>query len=259
MRSFLIFIPIVICFLSLSAAKSTERQTLQNTIEIDLSIDSGYILKREGIKLLLNINETKLKFNSWKNAEDTDTLGKYYFSSKSGNYILCVSDYSQQFDFETHILIELKRIKKNNFKVIAKERYFHGNYSCCWNNNFDGFQMNKNWFSFKECGTGSGFCSSHIHYFRKVLPQKKSTKLLDEISFCESELSESEYCYSISSSEVSFPNYITFNYTYEKFEISKDSETEKSIRKELFTVIYELKNGKWVANDSTKLKEYSLF
>lgn len=259
MKSFLLITVIILCFLSLSSIKITEKQIFLNTIELDLTIDSGYILKPEGVKLLLDINETKLKFNSWKNAEDSDTLGKYYFSSKSGNYILCVSDYSQQFDFETHILIELKRTKKNNFKVIAKERYFHGNYSCCWNNRFDGFQMDSNWFSFKECGTGSGFCSSRKHYFRKVIPQKNSTTLLEEMSFCDSELYDSKHCLSISSKEIISENYITFNYVFEDLEFNDGSEIEKSIKKDLFTVIYELKNGKWTANDSTKLKEYSFF
>jgi hypothetical protein len=111
--------------------------------------------------------------------EPTDTIGKYYRSSKTGNYLCCILDVQDKFDFETHVLIELKLNKSGKYSVVAKERYFHGNYPCCWNKYYDGFNRNGSYFTFNSCGTGSGFCSTYVYYFKSVRPQDKCKAIPD--------------------------------------------------------------------------------
>lgn len=234
--------------------KPIETSCLKQNISLDLAIDSGYILKKMGVDLLLKLGETKKKFKSWYDRPGSDTIGRYFYSKSTGNYVLCIKDYSLQYDFETHVLIELKPLKKNKFQAVACERYFHGNYPSCWENNYNGFKRNGDWFYFKECGTGSSLWSTNTYYFKKVSSQYTTNSILEDVSFCAEDI-----CYTLSTDKQIGVDKLKFIYDYKEFLIVGDSISDEIKTEDKFTVIYEWKNGIWVANDSTKIKQYEFF
>ncbi|MFM6935404.1 MAG: hypothetical protein ACKOXP_08175 [Flavobacteriales bacterium] len=137
----------------------------KNSIRIELAFtnDFGYITKRAGIDILDQVKMSRKTDKGWDLMKDVDTIGKYFKSKETGNYIICLLDLQHKFEFETHVLIELQCVKNNAYKLVAKERYFHGNYSCCWTNYFTGFNQMGNYFMLDVCGTGSGFCSAKTY------------------------------------------------------------------------------------------------
>lgn len=152
---------------------------------------------------------------------------------------------SSKYSFETHLLIELNP----NGELLKVERFFHGNYPCCWNNYYDGFKKFGNCFGLMTCGTGSGHCSSYLYLFNDIFPQDQQNSILIESWFGgEGDISQSV------SSEIEFKeDKLVLNYKLENGELDDDlnfivKETKK------FDVNYYFKNNRWVTNDSTLFK-----
>lgn len=116
------------CCSSNSTLKSNEKDN--EIINLKLSNDFGYLNKSEGIDILDKIKMSSKADKGWEIIKQNDTVGKYFKSKETGNYILCIIDVQNKLEFETHILIELKKRGKTSFMVVAKERYLHGNYPC---------------------------------------------------------------------------------------------------------------------------------
>ena len=141
--------------------------------------DSGYILKKEGISILLKIESNDTIDTNYSTLKDTDTIGKYY-KTKNGNYLACVLDIIHPIRNASPVLIEYTP----KGKIINTENYYGGMYLCCWKNNYEGFKRLGDYYSIKTCGTGSGFCSGNIYLFKELEPQYKSIPLTAWSRFC---------------------------------------------------------------------------
>lgn len=224
------------------------------TIQLNLEGNDGYLLKNEVLDILDNLNLTKKKFTKTEFNENSDTLGRYFKSNVTGNYILCLFDYSLVYDFETHVLVELKPIKENKFKVIAKERFFHGNYACCWNNEFDGFSYKNGFFIIYTCGTGSGLCSKHAYYFKRVLPQEQLNPITVEYYFYMEDMEASTLESIIEITQ----NQLKISYTLSKLSMSENEKEEMEytiVSQEKFDVLHEFINNNWFTNDTLNLQK----
>ncbi len=173
MRNISYFFQFIFGLLITFSCASTVKNKVESTDLVYISINSeeGYLLKNEAIDLLEKIEMSKKSDKGWNFIKESDTIGRFFKSNETENLLFCIMDSQDTFDFETYVLIELKKTNKNNFKLIAKERYFQGNYSCCWNNYYGGFNKFQNYFTFDCCGTGSSFCGTHTYYFKNVVPQ----------------------------------------------------------------------------------------
>lgn len=243
-----ILILFVVLVSSISSAK---------TILLNLKENDGYLLKNEVLDILDNLNLSKKKnFNAnW--IKDSDTLGRYFKSTETGNYILCLYDTNKDYDFETHVLVELKPIKENKFKVIAKERFFHGNYPCCWNNYYDGFTFENGYFRINTCGTGSGLCGKHAYYFKHVLPQEQLNPITVEYYFYmeDMEASTLESIIEITQSQ------LKISYTLSKLSMTENEKEEieyTTVSQEKFDVLFEFINNNWFTNDTLNLQKIEL-
>lgn len=212
-------------------------------IELELTNDVGYITKRAGIDILDQVKISRKTDKWFEFIKDVDTIGKYIKSKETGNYIICLLDLQHKFEVETHVLIELKRIKKNTYKLVAKERYFHGNYSCCWTTNFSGFNQMGNYFTFDVCGTGSGFCGAKTYYFKNVIPQDSLIGIADHYS----SQFDTFLTTLVSTKQIKY-NILTYHYRFENFEITND---EKIVPTgiDTFSIDYKLNDNTWFCND----------
>jgi hypothetical protein len=226
---------------NMSSKKITNKNC--SRIKLELNDDFGYLTKRAGLEILDQIKMTRKSDEWWEIIKDFDTIGKYFKSKETGNYILCLLDLQHTFDFETHVLIELKWIEKNTYKVMAKERYFHGNYACCWTNSFSGFNQMSNYFTFDVCGTGSGFCGAKTYYFKNVMPQDSLIGIADQYS---SEFDT--FLSTLVSTKHIKDNILTYHYRFEHFDINQE-EKIRPIGIDTFSIDYILKNNTWFCND----------
>lgn len=202
--------------------------------------DSGYFTKRKAIGFLLAAKLTDTLNSYWSQANDNDTIGKYYRNA-SGNYFLCTVDLSKKYAFETHLLIETKP----NGEVLRKERFFHGNYSCCWENYYEGFNQYGAYFGIKTCGTGSGYCASYLYLFKQIIAQKKQNSIPESYS---SYFGIAEQL----TSRMELKNEdLLMHYELEKGEINDSSEFEVNETK-TFDVRFVFKNNKWTTTEKNK-------
>jgi hypothetical protein len=207
-------------------------------IGLNFSNDSGYVVKKNGLPFLLSIMMTDTINSFWSHAKENDTIGKYYRNTESGTYFICLIDLSSKFDFETHLLLEIKA----DGTVIKNERYFHGNYSCCWNNYYEGFYKRNNFFVMTTCGTGSGYCGSQIYIFKEIIPQN-SQKSISKSYW--SSNGEDKYSLNLSSAIEWKEDCLLVHYTLEKGKLIKKYSKFKVKKSEKFEIQYLLKNGQW--------------
>jgi hypothetical protein len=227
------------------------------TIELHLNENDGYLMKNEVLDILDNLNlSNKKNFNAnW--IKDSDTLGRYFKSTETGNYIFCLYDTNKDYDFETHVLVELKPLKENRFKILAKERYFHGNYPCCWNNYYDGFTFENGYFRINTCGTGSGLCGKHAYYFKHVIPQEKLNSITIEYYIYQEEMEASKLESIIEITK----NQLKISYILSKLSLSENEKEEIEyiiISEEKFDVLYEYKYNNWTTNDTLNLQKIQI-
>ncbi len=209
-----------------------------------LKNDSGYILKPVA-KHLFSISlftDTGNVNTTWHLLKDTDTIGKYYRSPKSGNYVFCILDYGTT-SYEPHDLFEISH-NGSNWKMIASEKYYHGNYPCCWGNHFEGFKKDGNMFTIKICGTGTGHCASNLYVFEKVAPEDSLNYITD---------------YSLSESGVKLTSTMKINDSViEATYFIDPGSYETEVKKGTIAVTYVLKGRYWEAKDSSLIKSYGL-
>jgi hypothetical protein len=215
--------------------------------------DSGYILKNDAVHFLLAIGMTDTSTDNsgkgpfWNRRKITDTLGKYYLSAESDHYLMCLVDYGKTDGWETHVLSEYEK-GNDNWKLIAKERYSHGNYPSCWPNIFDGFKKYGNLFSISNCGTGSCFSSTHMQFFNAVVKQDWKNSLCTNIFQCGEEFGNDQ---KLDSKMIISNKTIYLNYFY------KEGKKDSIKVKYNFSVNYSLENGMLKIKDSVSVKKYN--
>lgn len=215
-----------------------------------LSNDSGFVIKKNGLPFLLATSLTDTTDSFWNQAKDNDTIGKYYKVRETGSYFYCSIDLTKKYTFETHLLIEINPVGE----ILKSERYFHGNYPCCWDNYYEGFNKFGDYFGLKTCGTGSGYCASYLYLFKDILPQEKQNSIPQSYwsSLGAGGLSQSF------SSEMEFKkDKLVLHYKLEDGELD-DSSNFKIKKTKTFDVNYVFKNNKWTTNDSSKFEGLDL-
>ncbi|MFI5204533.1 MAG: hypothetical protein ACHQF2_08570, partial [Flavobacteriales bacterium] len=236
-----------------TATKPEEKDSvppIDSILQLDFKNETGYILKMDGIELLLRLHLTDTVDSNWDQFKPTQAVGKYYKSYETGNYVVCLIDYGGRHIFETHVLLELTPKSPGVFKLVEAERYFHGNYPCCWTNATDGFFKMGNFFCIRTCGTGSGFCSSEMYVFKSVQPQDSLSWIHESIF--------SNYDYgelTLSSTKSVRNNTLIFNYKWKNIEFATDSTPQKKQTKN-FSITYKYVNGDWITTDTTKIPRY---
>lgn len=133
--------------------------------------DSGFVTKKDGLPFLIAHKLTDTTGSYWDNLQASDTIGKYYKIKESGHFYYCTIDYSPEYTFETHLIIEFNQ----DGKLLQSARFFHGHYHCCWDNRFEGFNRYGDFFGIKTCTTGSGFCATDLYLFKTLRQQEEQT------------------------------------------------------------------------------------
>ena len=254
--------PILYLPLSLLFLLSINNKTLAQNIHSDtathtkliLTQDSGYVTKEVGLAFLLanSLTDTTPNANAWHLFNQTDTIGKYYKIENSDHYIMCFIDYGSQKEylFETHIIIEIDA----NGNLLKNERFFHGNYPCCWNNLYDGFSKYDNFFGIQICGTGSGFCSSCLCLFKEVIPQDS----IFPIPFNYWDGMEGFFFHFYTLKMKMKKDELILHYILEKGKMKYDKNDEiylKTKHRNKFNIKYFYEDGQWKTKDTEKLKE----
>ncbi len=213
--------------------------------------DSGFILKKDGLRFLLSAALTDTAGSYWSQVKDNDTIGKYYKVRQTGNFFVCTIDLSQKNNFETFLLLEIKA----DGTVLKNERFFHGNYLCCLPNYYEGFYKYGDYFCLKTCGTGSGYCGTNMYLFKEIKPQNEQNSIAESYSSFNCSIGLSI----ILSSTIELHNdYLIMHYELKNGEFNIIHPHFKVKQTDKFDVKYKLQNDTWVATDSTKLKDLDI-
>ncbi|WP_421799804.1 hypothetical protein [Haliscomenobacter sp.] len=219
---------------------------------LPLRQDSGFVTKKDGLPFLIANKLTDTVGSYWDNLQDGDTLGKYYKIKESGHFYYCSIDYSPEYTFETHLIIELNQAGK----VLQSARFFHGHYHCCWDNRFEGFNRYGDFFGIKTCSTGSGFCATDLYLFKKLRQQEEQTSIpLGLWSAFGNDIGEPR---SISANLEWNKNELIVHYLLEDGVLDDEGNFKvKLTRKMDATFIF--KNQHWVCKDREQLAKFDLW
>jgi hypothetical protein len=242
MKLFIFLFAVSICCTSVTLYQGSEKEV--ELIKLSLQNDSGYLLKNECFKILNQLDLTNKKIKGWNSIHQNDTVGKYYKSLETGNYILCIYEPQNDSYSDAHILVELKKKGETSFIVIAKERYVHGMNKCCWNNYTDGFTTMGDYFKFDYCvsGTENDFCGSNCYYFKTVNPQNKSMYITNDYK-----ATSDGSIFQMTSLKELKSDTLTYYYKIESFEKIKDEFQLQRV--DTLIINYYLKNNVFICND----------
>ncbi len=221
-------------------------------VGVTFSSDSGFVTKQEGVRFLLSVIPADTSRSFWKHVTDSDTIGRYYQQHGSGHYVLCLADYSGVYDFETHLLFEVKA----DGTVLKAERYYHGNYPCCWNNAYEGFYKMGDFFVMTVCGTGSGYCGSEVYVFRELISQSKQNSIRTHYWFSDPEGGDPRSLYATMECK---GGAIIVHYTFETGSFSEDNTRFQVAQTERFDVSYQFRKGKWKPSNTRNQDKLQLF
>ncbi len=214
--------------------------------------DSGYVSIKNGEKFLLELNKNDSIDFGYKKLDVNDTIGKYYKKENSQNYYLFLNDILNVKFGPSQFILEVDA----EGNVIRSERFTNGFYLCCWNNKYEGFGKLKDYYFIKNCGTGSGFCSSNIYLFKEISPQEQLNTITQKVfsSMCDGDIKHQLLSCSVTSKIEIKPKSLVFHYKYDKGRITKSNKF-KIKKSENFDIEYFLKDKLWIALDSTKLEK----
>lgn len=241
---------LLVSFFTIFSLGNQSYPNKKDDFEINLlDKDSGYVLIKDGVKILVELNKNDTIDLEFTKLNQSDTIGKYYKKVNSRNYILYLNDIINPGLAPSQFIIELD----SNGNILRSERYINGFYLCCWRNKFDGFGRSNDFFYMKSCGTGSAFCSTQLYIFKEITPQDSLDPIIKSVfnGMCESNGKKWLACI-LESTFKTTDSSVIFKYVY-KSGVSKNSKKYKKIEK--FDVEYHLKNNVWIPNDSTKISQ----
>jgi hypothetical protein len=215
--------------------------------------DSGYILKAEGLALLLKGNfdgiySDTINLEYYNELKDTDTIGKYY-EIENGNLFACIQDLIHSGYGSGQLLCQLAP----DHTLLKSEYYSNGMYLCCWDNRYDSFQKHGKYFTLDVCGTGSGYCSTQSYFMRGLEPEHGTTIVRGLWStWC----SGNNLACNLTSDMEYKVDTIIMHYTLKHLKL-KRNDTYKVTSSEKFNIKYIQQNSAWIALDSTKINEFS--
>lgn len=205
--------------------------------------DSGYVLKKDGLALLIKIRAQDSIDVTGGDARLTDIIGKYY-KTATGSYLTCILDIVHYNTNPWPVLIEVSA----NGTIIGSEDIDGSTYLCCWDD--FGFYKKGDYYIIKSCANGSsGYCGAFITPF-KNLRSKSSDAITKAV-----EISEDDADIKITSGMDIKGDTVIMHYKFQKFDNRDKAGTLKSTL--LFNIPYVEQNAHWVALDTTNI--YKLF
>lgn len=211
--------------------------------------DSGFISKKGVLNFLVSKRMGDTADRHWELYADTDTFGKYY-RLPDGNFIACLEDIGGD-SFESHLLLEINPYDS----VLKKERYIHANYPCCWRNQYEGFMKSGDYFLFKFCQTGSGFCASGIYFFQRITPQDSLDHVV--LGYWNSMGDGEGHAWLLSGMWHISDDSLTMQHRLYTF--SWEDTLHRPDDSVLFNVVYVKDKRGWRVTDSTYLKKYNFY
>lgn len=238
------FLLYLICYFNITENQSDIHsfRKAKSDIFIIYDSDSGYISSRQAAKLFLKLSDT-IKITPEEFA-DNDTVGKYY-KTITGNYLSCAINIMDGYG-DSHFLFE----NSPDGSLIKSEHFEGGRYSCCWDNNYEGFKKHGEYLSLKTCGTGPGSCSTETYFFKDLVSQDSQNSILTHMDagWC-----IDFYACSLSSSIELKSDTLTAHYILKKIKMGKKRNKVKKTEK--FDVRYVQEDLKWIALDSSRISD----
>lgn len=243
----------LLSIVSFSAMKPKHLNGQQKLVDI-FAADSVYIFKDKAIALQMKAmfkdavpspdNDSVDIIGSRYNT--TDTIGKFY-RHQNGNYIVCTKNIILIDQMEVHFVMEVKP----DGSVLYNDFFYDGMYLCCGKNMRDGFLKHGKYYILKECGTGSGYCSTNLYIFKSLYDPSVTTPIRTKyfIAQCENGLA----CHLTSILNI-HNDTVTVNYKSEK--LKRGRKRDKVKTRERFRIDYVLTESGWRASDSTRLKNF---
>ena len=176
-------------------------------------------------------------YKNWLSDELTDTIGKYYAFSDTGNYIVALSLDNDLF------LLELT----SQSDIVHYDLYGHGSHPCCWNSLNDILKRYGPYFGISICGTGSAYCSDYLHLFKdKITPRQEGIPVSEYAG------AFGEAPGHILTSDMQFADTtLTMQYELENFIEDYNSE-KKTISTRQFTVKFVYRNNRFETDEMYK-------
>ncbi len=241
------------CLVILIACNNQKKQPAAG-VKLFLLNDSGFIQKENGLAFLLahKLTDTfvsKTETGSyWDYLEATDTIGKYYRDSKTGNFIVCMLNYETANYDRKHLLMEIKP----DGTIVKQEAYDFLN-GIFWDE-VEGFKKYNDYYCLTVDGDhGPGYYSEFFMAFKKVIARDQQNTI--PRSYWSAAVSEVA---SSLSSEILFSNdSLIVHYTLETGRLD-DLDSFNIRHTEQFDVIYTNDSGYWRPNDESHLKKLDL-
>ncbi len=249
------FIVLLIAIFTVSSFSRIQPNRLSSRRAEDIfAADSGYVFKDKAVALQIRAMFKDVKPSADNDSVDingsryntTDTIGKFY-RHHNGNYIVCTKNIILVDQIEVHFVMEVEP----DGNILRNEFFYDGMHLCCWDNMRDGFIRKDNYYFLKECGTGSGYCSTELYIFKELV-SKDSLKPLNINYFMAPGIDDRAY--QLQSDYTLHHNTLTVHYVLEKLKDTKRGYKVRNRKK--FTIEYLEKQGNWTATDSTKLKNF---
>ena len=181
-----------------------------------------------------------------------DTLGRFYKDPHSGLITGCIQVFMPAHDFEYHVLFNAT-VYNGRLQITETCRLLHGNYSCCWNNAYDGFTKEGDLFCVKQCTTGSAFCSGNRIFFRAVRDLNPANSFLSEMYAGDDDGAVTTIWTEIRRRK----DTLLADYSYRNLVWLNDT-TLHGIDSAFFTVPFLYQNNRLQALDSTLLRRYGI-
>jgi len=210
--------------------------------------DSGYILAEEGKKFLYSASLSDTFGGYWDNSDNAEIAGKYY-KTKSNSIYLCIRDLDKE-AWSDYFLMEIL----SDGSIVNCEKYSHGNYECCWGGKIGFFKIN-DFYCFKSCGTGSGYCGTQLYIFKKIIPQESQNPIYSGYleSIWGKEMEEER----VSSSIKAKGDTIVLSYQRNRGKRNEKTNQLNITASKKFTVMFlPAKDGVWYATDSTEIRDF---
>ncbi|MFM2226345.1 MAG: hypothetical protein RJA07_2547 [Bacteroidota bacterium] len=220
-----------------------KKNTNYSNSKLLLNSDSGFITKQIGLQFLIKNNLADTINKNWDKITDIDTVGKYYRIPNSDNYYLFTS-------VNPNDEILLSEVDSSG-KVFQLKKFYHGNWSCCWKNKFNGFYKFGNFFGIKTCGSGSAYCSSFFYFFKKLTDQDNIKSIPFNVF---SSGINGEVLLLNSTFNFSNQNNLFFEYKLEKGKTDTNNEI-KIFSTKYYKIKFTFLNNNWLTNDSSKFEE----
>ena len=242
------------------------KSLLPDRFRLSLAQDSGYISSGDALNFLLDAalidttggkpfdnyiqfayllsdasdSDTNKYFNYWPAAEPTDTLGKYYAFGNKGNYLVALS-------LDRGILL-LELTPQSD--IVYCDLLGHGSHACCWESFDDLLNRYGPYFGVSTCGTGTAYCSSHIHLYKdRIDVSQNSIPVFEFVGAWAGGVSGH-----ILTSDMEFTDScLVMHYELEKYSEGEDNKRE-IISTECFTVTYIYLDGRFETDEAYKLE-----